>query len=273
MPPRLGTLVLVCLLSAAVQADRAQATMVTFYTDQAAFEAAVTSSSTIGFEGLVADNSYFTQDTPLTVDNVEFSVSSGFIGVAGPDVPDSQVVGAPFNSALLFSNNSFPITAALTGAGAGFTAAGGIFGNVSAAGRTGTLTLMGTGGLLDTRDVVLGDMGLGSPGTFFGWTVQGDSIVSVTYSMPNLHPHYEALDNFVYGFAAPTAAVPAPASFLLAMIGAVVVPLGLRRRDGGAERAGQIPACPRRCWSCWKSRSHPSAASARCCRGHACSRS
>lgn len=227
------------ILTATLPSNSAAAATVTFYTDRSAFDAAVTSSSTIGFEGLVATNSYFTQNTPLVVDNVEFSVSSGFIGVAGPNVPGGTVLGAPFNTAVLFSNNSYPITADVTGAGTGFTAVGGIFGDIDSAGRTGTLTLLGTSGILETRDVVVGDMGQGQPGTFFGWTVQGDTVVSVTYSLPNLHPHYEGMDNFVYGFAAQRAVVPEPSAIALGLIGAVVVPLTRRRRAKQSGRDGK----------------------------------
>jgi hypothetical protein len=192
------------------------ADIITFYTDRALFNSAVASSTTVNFEGLVSDTSHFTQNTPLTINNVVFSVSSGFIGVAGKNVSSGDVLGAPFNSAILFSNNSLPLTANITGAGSGFTAVGGTFGNVTSSGVPATLTLLGSGGLLDVRNITTGDMGLGMPATFFGWTVHGDSIQSVTYSLQNGHPNYDAMDDFVFGFAT----VPEPSALqpLLALL-------------------------------------------------------
>jgi hypothetical protein len=199
----------------------------TFYTDRAAFEAALVSSTAIDFEGLVAGNSHFTVPGSIVVDGVAFSVSSGFVGISGQNPGEANVVGAPFNTALLFSNNTAPVTANLTGVGSNFTAVGGTFGNVSAAGRAGTLTLTGTGGTLDVQSIVVGDMGLGAPPTFFGWTVIGESIVSVTYSLQDGHPHYEGIDDFVFGTA-----VPEPTSGLLVALGALGAMVARRFRRG-----------------------------------------
>lgn len=206
------------VLLGVVATNSACGAMVTFHESRAGFSAATIASTSLNFSGLVADTDYFTQNTPLTVGGVEFSVETGsYIGIAGGQVADFRVLGAPFRSACLFSNNSSPVTARLPGGS--FTAVGGVFGDMDSAGRAATLTLIGTTGVLDTREIAAGDMGLGAPETFFGWTVTGDTIVSVIYSLEDGHPHYEGMDDFTFGQA-----VPAPGGvWLMALAGGVWV--------------------------------------------------
>ena len=206
--------------------ENAKGAFVTFYTDRASFEAALDSSTTITFEGIVADNQFSSLTPSRVVDGVTFSVSSGTLGISGRIAP---VSGSPYDSALLFSNNSAPITANLTTAGSGFTAVGGFFGDIDSAGTSTIMTLVGTTGVLDVRTLTTADMGLGAPHNFFGYIVSGDTIVSVTH---NLQGSFEGIDDFTFGVASADNVVPAPPAVVLFAIGAVGLAGGraLRRR-------------------------------------------
>ena len=56
-------------------------------------------------------------------------------------------------------------------------------------------------------------MGLGAPHNFFGYTVTGDTIVSVTH---NLQGSFEGIDNFRFGVAGSLEVVPEPSTLLMA---------------------------------------------------------
>jgi len=100
----------------------------------------------------------------------------------------------------------------LSGAGSGFTAAGGIFGDTNSADSAATLKLFGAGdALIDTRNVTVGDMGQGLPHTFFGWVIAGDEITRIEFDMVGT---FEALDDFRFGQA-----VPEPSTMLLLLSG------------------------------------------------------
>lgn len=198
------------------------APIVTFYTDRTTFNNALNSSTLIDFEGIVANTTYGTPEdgstnttrTSTVIDGVTFSFGDTPGTTQGAVASfNAPVSGAPFGSALLFSNNGFEaITADLTSAGSGFTAVGGFFGHFRSAGFSTTMTLVGTTGVLDVRNLVTADMGLGMPSNFFGWTVQGDTIVSIKH---DLAAQFGAgLDDFVYGkVEAPP--VPEPTTMLL----------------------------------------------------------
>lgn len=207
------------LAVAFVSASHASAAVVTFYSDRASFESVLSSSIDIDFEGIVGDESFTTGASSIVIDGVNFS-SSTQVFVSGKNGPFN---GAPFDSALLVSGNiEAPITADLSSAGSGFTAVGGFFGDLTVPGTLTTMTLVGSSGILDSRTLTTAGMGAGSPSNFFGWTVSGDTIVSVTH---DLQGGFLGLDDFVYGNAT---AVPEPSSLAILGIGVLGV-LACRR--------------------------------------------
>ncbi len=204
-----------CALAMISVNARTARSQVTFYTSQTTFNASAGSIRLIDFEGIVSD----TQFTPLTpkmvIGGVTFRTSVGMEGVAGKD---SAVAGAPYNSALLFSNNAAPITADLSTAGSNITAVGGEFGNVLAD-APGTLTLkLGSGNSL-VENITASSLRQGSSPNFFGFTVVGDTISSVTLDTSA----FGGIDNFVFSRTASSAssAVPEP-SMLTVFFGSVL---------------------------------------------------
>lgn len=185
-------------------ASSTEAATVTFYTDRPTFEAALSSSSVIDFEGLAPDSSYVYYNVAMT--------DVDFYGGVQPIVAGANAGNAngPYDSAIfsVYSAAS-SISADMTTAGSGFTAVGGRFGDMFADRQT-TLTLMGSNGILDTQTVTAGDMGAGNAETFYGWTVQGDEITGVSHVSDGV----ETLDDLIYGYA-----IPEPAS--LSLIGLV----------------------------------------------------
>ncbi|MHC4525736.1 MAG: PEP-CTERM sorting domain-containing protein [Planctomycetota bacterium] len=198
-----GFLALVFL--AGIGVSRVEATTVTFYTDRTAFESQLSSSSTIDFEGIVADTGYTDYNVSMT--DVDFSGNT--LRIVGKN-PTGGWNGAPYQSALLANTYNHVITADLTSAGSGFTAVGGWFGSLWVDATT-TLTLYGTNGVLDTRTVTAGNVGAGESESFYGWIVNGDEITNVTH---NTVTDWETIDNFTYGYA-----IPEPSYLVFAGIG------------------------------------------------------
>jgi len=194
-----------------------------FYTDRGLFEAQLNSFTTIDFEGIVADNSYSSLTSSMTIDNVTFSTSSGTLGVSGQS---AGVSGAPYNSALLFSNNSGTLTADLTSAGSGFTAIGGFFGDIDSSGNSFTLSLFGSSGLLDTQSLTAADMGLGSPSMFYGWIVNSGDVTKVVH---DLNGNFEGIDDLTFGVAG-SAPAPVPAPMSIALLGLGLVGINFLRK-------------------------------------------
>lgn len=216
---------IVALFLAGPFAGGAKALVVDFYTDRAAFEAELQSSTVIGFEGIVAANEAVDYTTSMT--DVDFSGST--LRVVGTNPPGYS--GAPYASAHLGNAYRNVLTADLTTAGSGFNAVGGWFGNVDylvSDPTTTTLNLWGTGGLLDTRSVATGDMGAGSAEVFYGWIVGGDEITSVSHQLFGGHG-WEGLDDLTYGFAP----IPEPGTvslLALALLGVIGIKMN---RDRG----------------------------------------
>ena len=206
---RLGLAVaIVGIMGCAAQTARAGAT-VTFYTSEASFLAATSRATVINFEGIVPDNQIGPIQDTQVIGGVTFT-SSGGLYVSGANGP---AAGSPYESAVLNTNFNAPIVSDLTTVGTNFTAVGGAFDSLVAPGATETLVLTGTTGVLDTETVTTGTLGVSGPLDFFGWTVSGDTIVSVTSSQTT---PWAGLDNFTYGYA--MNAVPEPSSIISASI-------------------------------------------------------
>lgn len=141
---------------------------VVFYTDRTVFEVGVSSIVTDGHEGIVEDDA-FVHVLNHVGETVRFP---GLTTIAGRN---AGVTGAPFDSAILFDDDAVELEAF------GATAVGAWFGSVGSNGSSSTLRVYGESGLLDTRQVIAGDMGLGSNETFYGWRVFGDAITRIVH--------------------------------------------------------------------------------------------
>ena len=200
------------------------AASVAFFTDRSIFESKLASSTLIDFEGIVGDSgSIFGSE--LVVDDVTF-IADGYSGsrnelmLSGKNVFGSSAI--PMESALIIANYSYPIIIDLTTAGSGYTAVGGFFGDISDPLDPLRIDIYGTTGLLDSRELMSASMKENTPSNFFGWIVEGDEIVSLSYE---LYGNYEGIDDFVYGVAT----VPIPAAFWLFGSG-IISFIGFSRR-------------------------------------------
>lgn len=181
------------VLSAAVGQTQAS---VIFYTDRSAWENDVTGQMDIDFEGMTEDTGHLNLGPYEVIDGVAFSVSQGDLILTGKN---STISGAPFDSAILSSNHrDASLTADLSSAGTNFTAVGGFFGEINDSGSVTTITLIGASGILDSRSLVAANMGEDMPSSFFGWTVHGDTIVSVVHEFSG---SWEGIDDFSYGYS------------------------------------------------------------------------
>jgi hypothetical protein len=201
------------------------APVVAFYSNEASFLSAVSSSSRLDFEGLVSDTTFADLGPSSTIGGVTFTARTGVtpvgspanVTVIGKSVPVGLVLGAPFDSSFLTpSVEPSALTATLAAAGGGFTAVGGtflgLFGQVDS--TDGILTLTGTSGVLDLRTVAAGIATQGRPKTFFGYTVSGDTIVSIDFRTST---NGAVIDNFTFGVAIvpePRSAIPATTGVL-----------------------------------------------------------
>lgn len=200
---------------------------VIFYTDLAAFNAD-TNTSIIGFEDIVFDNQSLVGEAHI-IDDIKFTTNTASDTVSDAVICGKDVCsGRPHDSAFFLASNTSgapaDIVIDLTTAGLPpVTAAGGIFGDVNGddTGTNGTVTLnlYGLLGIIDTQDVIYGDMRLGKPKTFFGWaTTNGEEITKVELITNGIA--FSALDDFQYGTVVPVpAAVWLFGSGLLALIG------------------------------------------------------
>jgi hypothetical protein len=233
------------IIAMAARLSTAQAAVVTFYTDRTAFEAALTSTFTIDFEGIAPSGGCAVTGymSPLynewTVENVTFSVPNPLTGffVVDAALTDSELPGSPYKSDILFSHHADAITATLP---TGFNAVGGFFGNANASGVEATLTVRGPDGILDTRILSTESMSQSRPDSnFFGWIVDGTTITSITHDLPgtdydfpcNPDRNYEAIDDFVFGSAS-ASAVPEPSAIIVwSLLGVLGLGQWWRRRQ------------------------------------------
>lgn len=183
----------------------ANAAIVTFYDNQAAFEAATPALSLIDFEGVAPPGTYLSLPS-YTDQGVQFTSTPGAYG-SGVAVADrnAPTYGAPYASdiiAALFSGSDLVVTFP-----AGISAVGGNFGPLYPSGDLG-LTLTGTTGQLSNLFFSPAPgFGFGATPGFYGWVVEGDTITGL-----QIHAAYPAADNVQFG-------VPEPASFSLLLLG------------------------------------------------------
>jgi hypothetical protein len=214
------TIVSATVIAVSLEARRVGATpIVKFYTTQASFLAAIGNSTVLNFEGIVADNSNHDFGTSYHTGAVTFTSPFHHVLVVGKN---SQTLGAPFDSAILIPDTDPGSMLATFDSGSNLTAVGGFFLNLFGDFQDqGTLTLTSSTGVLDQRSMPLGIATSGKPKTFFGYTVAGATISTLTVDTPHGDA---AFDNFTYGTA-----VPEPASVALILIGGVG-PLLMRGR-------------------------------------------
>lgn len=203
---------------------------VMFFTDQAAFLGATGSTTLIDFEGIAPDAGFEVGTpfgAPIVIGGVSFDSTSATDSaiLAGKDAG----AGNPFDSALIGSGNGAPLAIDFSGAGP-MIAAGGIFGDSDSAGSAAVLSLFGAGDvLLDTQNIIVGDMGAGEPHTFFGWTADGgDVIARITFDMTG---QFESIDDIRFETAETVVAVSEVGTLAIFGVGLSALCFWRRRAD------------------------------------------
>jgi hypothetical protein len=174
----------------------------------------------LNFEGIATDTGFRDFGTSYHTGNVTFtSPSSPFFRDVLVVGKNSQTLGAPFDSAILIPLSEPSSLVATFDPGSNVTAVGGFFLNTFGDFQApGTFQLTGSTGVVDLRSVTMGIATSGKPKTFFGYTVTGDTISSLSVSTGVDGP---AFDDFTYGTTAATP-IPEPRSCLLVTLGAAL---------------------------------------------------
>ncbi|HEU4850836.1 MAG TPA: PEP-CTERM sorting domain-containing protein [Telluria sp.] len=213
----------------------ASAQTVTFFTTRAAFEAALTSSATLDFEGMPPDTGYFAAPAFL-LDGVQFQASLST--VRGDDIivagQHAALPGAPYASDILYTQYAGdPLIVSLP---LDTNAAGGWFGSLLAP-ASGTIEVYIYSGLLASRSLDLIPMADGSSEGFLGVIVTGAPLTQL-----RIHSGQQvALDNFIYG-EGNIAAIPEPSKFAMLLAGlAILGGATWRRKPGDCPRRGPSP--------------------------------
>ncbi|SMX46277.1 hypothetical protein [Actibacterium lipolyticum] len=212
-----------------VTSQAVTAASVTVFTDETSYYNALESYTLVDFEGIAPANGYgtpeggaYTVNTASVVDGVTFTADGGTLGVISAT---HSVLGTPYPSDVLFSNNGYALTADLTTAGSGYTAVAGTFGSLLNDALEATVTIMGLSGILATETLTTEEFGVGNPISFLGFTVHGDEIVSVTFDATG---NFEGIDDFSFGLAS------VPVTPALPLLGGAIGLLGLTRRKRAA---------------------------------------
>lgn len=193
--------------------SEASATMM-FFTDRTSFNAQLSSSSLINFEGYS-----FGHHTSLLDSGVTFrsSLSTSNVTILEP----SSVTGVTLDSTILAMGGAggSSIVMDLPSSGGGVSAFGGKFGEfgslASGGSESSLLTLYGPSGVLDSRTVTLGSMISGNyPKTFFGWISTDRNDFTKVEFLSNYGSI--GVDDVQVGTAKP---VPEPASMFLFGVG------------------------------------------------------
>ena len=243
------------MLLIGLMAGTSQAAITTYHDDLAGF-LANSSTTLIDFEavpktggGTIGDDEFELFTAPKVIDGVSFTTTSGYLGVSGKDgTALGQPNGSPFDSALLFADQLYSPIVVEFDAADGITAVGGYFGKLVEPDPKVTHTLMtvlGTSGILYNVELPVLDMGVGEASNFFGWTVTGDTILSVTHSLVPVQTQFgfviesewAGLDDLRYGQmeTTPPPVVPEPASCIVwSLIGLSCVGAGWWRRRKAA---------------------------------------
>jgi hypothetical protein len=195
------------------------APVVTFYTDEASFLAAIFNPTVLNFEGIALDAETHDFGPSYHTGAVTFTSPGNHMLVVGKQ---SFTLGAPFDSALLIPESEPSTLIATFDPGSNVTAIGGFFSNLFTRQELAGLTLTGSSGVLDQRWLPLGIATKGAPKTFLGYTVVGDAVTGLSVESDRNSP---AFDDFTYGTA-----LPEPASVSLLLIGGI----GLLARRRGA---------------------------------------
>jgi hypothetical protein len=209
---RFTALAVVCLLGLFCAESKADSV----YTSQGAFNAAISSSTVITFDGIAASGSYVNYPTGVTLSGVTFTANNETLYIIDP-----AYNLAPYPSAFLSDQFSSPdiIMATLPSA----TAVGFDFGGLL--GPTGPFVLTLSDGFSTTVSNDFSILG-GSLG-FVGIT-SSTPLTSITITMSD-SPNYNAIDNFTYGTAA-NSVVPEPETFVLMATGLAGAAGTLRRK-------------------------------------------
>ena len=205
---RLGGLIVFAGFCFAFSYPAAAVPVVTFYNNQASFMAAIPAPTVLDFEGIVADGQVLDCGSSYHAGKVTIS-GSVFGSPRSVDIvgKSADALGRPFDSAFLNVSVTGSTMLITSDPGTNTTAIGGYFLNQFGPNQSnGTFKLTGSTGLLDQRSLLMGIASSGSPKTFFGFVVTGDTITSLS-----IEANAPTVDNLTY--------VPEPTSLapLLAM--------------------------------------------------------